>query len=122
MHFTESCDSDAPRLITNVETTPAKTPDDNMIEVVHRSLDSRNLLPSMHLVDKGCTDANVLVNSRREHGAEIVGPVAQDPSWQTREKTGFDKSTFAVDWKRKVVTCRLRCTCTINATEWSLGA
>jgi transposase len=105
VHFTESCDSDAPRLITNVETTPATTPDDNMIEVVHRSLDGRNLLPSMHLVDKGYTDAKVLVNSRREHGVEIVGPVAQDPSWQTREKTGFDKSTFAVDWERKVVTC-----------------
>jgi hypothetical protein len=33
---------DAPRLITNVETTPATTPDDNMVEVVHRSLKSRN--------------------------------------------------------------------------------
>ena len=74
----------------------------------------------MHLVDKGYTDANVLVNSRREHGVEIVCLVAQDPSWQTREKTSFDKRTFAVDWKRKVVTCRLRCTSTINATDWSL--
>src|ERR1017187_2476932 len=35
VHFTESCDDDAPRLITNIETTPATTPDDNMIEVVH---------------------------------------------------------------------------------------
>ncbi len=36
VHFTESCDPEAPRLITNVETTPATTPDDNMVEVVHR--------------------------------------------------------------------------------------
>src|ERR1700728_2818340 len=43
VHLTESCDDDLPRLITNIETTPATTPDDNMIEVVHRSLDSRNL-------------------------------------------------------------------------------
>ncbi|WP_263385905.1 hypothetical protein [Granulicella arctica] len=91
MHLTESCDDDAPRLITNVETTPATTPDDNMAEVVHRSLHGRNLLPAMHLVDKGYTDAKVLVNSNREHGINIIGPVAQDPGWQAREKSGFDK-------------------------------
>jgi transposase len=83
VHFTESCDDDAPRLITNIETTPATMPDDNMIEVVHQSLEKRDLLPSHHLVDKGYTDAKVLVVSKREYGVEIVGPVAQDPSWQT---------------------------------------
>jgi len=105
VHFTESCDTEAPRLITNVETTPATTPDDNMVEVVHRSLACRNLLPSAHLVDKGYTDAKVLVASQREHGVEIIGPVAQDPSWQSRDDAGFDKSAFVVDWKAKVVTC-----------------
>jgi transposase len=76
-----------------------------MIEVVHRSLESRNLLPSEHLVDKGYTDAKVLVASQREYGVEIIGPVAQDPSWQSRDKTGFDKSAFVIDWERKLVTC-----------------
>ncbi len=66
VHFTESCDTEAPRLITNIETTPATTPDDNMVEVVHRSLRRRDLLPSEHLVDKGYTDAKVLVASQRE--------------------------------------------------------
>jgi hypothetical protein len=70
-------------LITNIETTPATTPDDNMIEVVHQSLERRNLLPSDHLVDKGYTDAKVLVVSKRDYGVEIIGPVAQDLSWQT---------------------------------------
>ena len=51
VHLTESCDADAPRLITNIETTPATTPDDNMIEVVHQSLKRRDLLPSYHMVD-----------------------------------------------------------------------
>jgi transposase len=105
VHFTESCDDDAPRLITNIETTPATMPDDNMIEVVHQSLEKRDLLPSHHLVDKGYTDAKVLVVSKREYGVEIVGPVAQDPSWQSREKAGFDKSAFVIDWEAKVVTC-----------------
>jgi len=89
VHFTESCDAEAPRLITNVETTPATTPDDNMVEVVHRSLACRNLLPSAHFVDKGYTDAKVLVASRRKHGVEIIGPVAQDPSWQARDNAAW---------------------------------
>jgi transposase len=105
VHLTGSCDDDLPRLITNIETTPATTPDDNMIEVMHRSLDSRNLLPSEHLVDKGYTDATVLVASQRDYGVEIIGPVAQDPSWQSRDKAGFDKGAFAIDWEAKVVTC-----------------
>ena len=37
VHFTETCDADWPRLIVNVETTPATTPDDNMIEYIHES-------------------------------------------------------------------------------------
>ena len=105
VHLTESCDDAAPRLITNVETTPATTPDDNMVEVVHGSLGRRGLLPSEHLVDKGYTDAKVLVRSRVEHGVAIVGPVAQDPSWQTRESAGFAKSAFVVNWEAKAVTC-----------------
>jgi transposase len=64
------------------------------------------LLPSEHLVDKGYTDAKVLVVSQREHGVEIIGPVAQDPSWHSRD--GFDKSAFTIDWDRKVVTCPAR--------------
>jgi transposase len=35
----------------------------------------------------------------------IVGPVAEDPSWQARAGEGFDNGSFAVDWERQVVTC-----------------
>ena len=35
----------------------------------------------------------------------IVGPVADDPSWQARSDDGFTKSQFLVDWDRQVVTC-----------------
>jgi hypothetical protein len=31
-------------------------------------------------VDKGYTDATVLVASQRDYGVEIIGPIAQDPS------------------------------------------
>jgi transposase len=105
VHLTETCDEDTPHVIVNVETTPATTPDDNMVEVVHASLAQRELLPTEHLVDKGYTDADVLVASQREYGVAIVGPVAEDPSWQARADEGFDKSRFLVDWDHHLVTC-----------------
>ena len=105
VHVTETCDADAPHVIVNVETTAATTPDDNMLAVIHKSLESRDLLPAEHLVDKGYTDSRVLVDSRNDHGITITGPVADDPSWQARSEEGLDKSQFVVDWDRQVVTC-----------------
>src|SRR5512142_72740 len=105
VHLSETCDEGTPHLIVNVATTPATTPDDNMIEVVHESEEGRDLLPGEHLVDKGYTDAHVLVESWREYGVALVGPVAEDPSWQARAGEGFDKGSFVVDWDREVVTC-----------------
>jgi hypothetical protein len=68
-----------------------------MVEEVHESLESRDLLPGEHWVDKGCTDAHVWVDSQRDSGVTIVGPVAEDPSWQARAGAGFDQGSFAVD-------------------------
>jgi len=105
VHLTETCDVDAPHVIVNVETTAATTPDDNMLAVIHKSLESRDLLPTEHLVDKGYTDSRVLVDSRNDYGVTITGPVADDPSWQARSEEGLDKSRFVVDWDQQVVTC-----------------
>ncbi len=107
VQVTETCDPgcEGPHVITNVETTPATTPDDNMVAVIHNSLEKRGLLPGEHLVDKGYTDSHVLVDSRQNHGVTIIGPVADDPSWQARLDDGLTKAAFHVDWDRKVVTC-----------------
>jgi transposase len=105
--LTETCDPACagPHLITNVETTPATTPDDNVVAIVHASLERRGLLPGEHLVDKGYTDSHVLVDSKQRHGVTLIGPVADDPSWQARVAGGLTKAAFRVDWERKVVTC-----------------
>lgn len=105
VQLTETCDPDLPSLIVNIETTPATTPDDNMLAVVHASLAKRDLLPSEHLVDKGYTDSRVLVDSQQKFGVEIVGPVADDPGWQARAGKGFDKGHFIIDWQQRVATC-----------------
>jgi transposase len=76
-----------------------------MIESVHASLEQRGWLPAEHLVDKGYTDSRAFVDSQRTYGVTLIGPVADDPSWQARAGTGFDKSQFLVDWDRQVVTC-----------------
>lgn len=105
VHLTETCDPETPHLIVNVETTPASTPDDRMVAVVHASLAKRDRLPTEHWVDKGYTDAQVLLDSQRNYQVTITGPVAEDPSWQARAGTGFDKAHFAVNWDGQVVTC-----------------
>jgi transposase len=105
VQLTETCDPDLPSLIVNVETTPATTPDDTMLAVVHASLAKRDLLPDEHLVDKGYTDSRVLVDSQQRFGIEIVGPVAEDPSWQAHTSDGFNKTAFTIDWDRQMVTC-----------------
>lgn len=107
VQVTETCDPacEGPHVITNVETTLATTPDDNVVAVVHNSLEKRGLLPGEHLVDKGYTDSHVLVGSQQRYGVTIVGPVADDPSWQARLDDGLTKAAFHVDWDRKVVTC-----------------
>ena len=57
VHFTETCDDDMPHLITHVETTQASVPDDQVLEAVHQALAKLEMLPSVHLVDAGYTDA-----------------------------------------------------------------
>ena len=107
VQVTETCDPacEGPHVITNVETTPATTPDDNMVAVVHASLEKRGLLPGEHLVDKGYPDSQMLVDSQHRYGVTITGPVADDPSWQARLDDGLTKAAFRVDWERRVATC-----------------
>ena len=105
VHQTEACDADAPRSIVNVETAVASVPDDTMLATVHAALARRDLLPAEHLVDKGYSSAQVLLDSERNDGVRIIGPVADDPSWQAQAGAGFDKAHFRIDWDACVVTC-----------------
>src|SRR5215813_5059028 len=105
VHLTETCDPDTPRLITEVTTTPATTPDDQMLEQIHEQLAERDLLPAEPLVDKGYTTAEALVSSQQNYGVKGIGPVADDASWQARAGEGFSRGDFVVDWEAETVTC-----------------
>jgi transposase len=56
----------------------------------------------------------VLVASRKDHGVTVIGPVADDPSWQARARDDFDKARFA---RRDCTPCPLRSRCTRSKRE-----
>ena len=105
VHLTETCDEETPHLITQVETTPATTPDCAVTADVQADLATRDLLPETHLLDAGYMDVEDILNSRDSYQIEMLGPVRPDPSWQTAAHQGFDSASFAVDWEACRVTC-----------------
>lgn len=105
VHLSETCEDDQPLLITNVETTPATTPDVAMTKTIHRHLQEKDLLPREHLVDAGYVDAQGLVEGKQAYELDLVGPVQTDTSWQARAGQGFAAASFAIDWEAQQVTC-----------------
>jgi transposase len=105
VHLTETCDEDDPHLITNVETSAAPTADGDMTPEIHEALQDKDLLPEEHLVDTGYLDADLLVDSRKDFGVDLLGPTRPDYKWQAREGTGFAAEHFVIDWEHEVATC-----------------
>jgi len=105
VHLTETCEDEAPNLITHVETTPAPTADGEVTPRVHRALAAKGLLPTTHLVDTGFLDAALLVESQRDYAVNLMGPTRRDQRWQARAAEGFGSEHFAVDFAKHVVTC-----------------
>jgi transposase len=104
VHLTETCDDEAPHLITQVATVPATTNDVELTEVIQADLAARDLLPGEHLLDSGYVDAQHLCGSA-QRGVELVGPALPDTSWQAAAGEGFALSCFTIDWERHTVTC-----------------
>ncbi len=104
VHLTETCDADAPRLITHVETRPAPEQDINALPAIHAALDKQDLLPAQHLVDTAYLSADILPQTQAEFGVDLVGPMHPDSSWQARAG-GFVLSDFVIDWQAQHATC-----------------
>jgi transposase len=105
VHLTETCEAELPHLITHVETTESTTQDMSTTDSIHEALAEKELLPNQHLVDQGYTSAHLLVTSGKEHGIDLVGPVAIDQHWQSKTADGFSRSDFKVNWNTKKVRC-----------------
>lgn len=105
VHLTETCDADAPHLITDVQTTAATTPDDALTGDIHAALAGRGLLPRTHLVDAGYVAAAHLATAQATHGVDLLGPAPADTQWQARAGAGFAAADFALDWEHQRATC-----------------
>jgi transposase len=78
--LTETGDSDQPRLITHVATTPASTADETMVNPIHADLEEAGHLSTEHLMDAGFVRVEPGVESPKHYGVTIVGPTARDSS------------------------------------------
>lgn len=105
IHLTETCDADAPHLITNVATTAATTGDEEMLVPIHQALAGRDLLPAVHLADMGFIDAELLVEIPKQYEVDLLGPVRADYRRQAREGQGFANADFVIDWTAQRATC-----------------
>ncbi|HEY9596903.1 MAG TPA: transposase [Cyanophyceae cyanobacterium] len=105
VHLSETCDQDAPHLITYVETTPTSDRDHQVLDELHHNLAQRDILPKKHFVDTGYIDAQLLVDSKNEYNVDLMGPAPADSQWQSRAQKGFGLADFEIDWSQQVVRC-----------------
>jgi transposase len=105
VHLTETCEGDAPRLIVHVATTPAPVADGGVTPAIHRAFRDADRLPGKHMADSAYVDAELLVDSPREHEVDLIGPTRPDYPWQSRAGEGFAASDFTIDWDRQPATC-----------------
>jgi transposase len=105
VHLTETCDDDTPNLITDVTTTPATTTDFEVVPTIQNNLASRQLTPKEQIVDAGYVSADHLLSSRSDHQIDLLGPVADDHSWQAKAGNGFAAAQFVIDWDAKQALC-----------------
>ncbi|WP_280428668.1 IS1182 family transposase [Nocardia brasiliensis] len=105
VHMTETCAAEGTNVITDVVTTPATTNDAQALPGIHTRLQHRGLLPAEHLVDGGYTSLVHVAQAEREHQVTVSGPLPGNPTRQHREKDGFGRDDFRIDFDRRQVTC-----------------
>ncbi len=107
VHLSETCEPDAPHLITNVETTDATVNDTEVTATIHQRLAERELTPREHVVDAGYVTAAHILAAREDHGIDLVGPVGIDTHHSGRDTQAPDltQAAFKTDWEARNVTC-----------------
>jgi transposase len=104
VHFTETCLTEYPRLITQVKTTSSTLHDVKMTTQIQNELAAKGRLPDIQLVDEGYMEIDLLLASLKR-GVDLVGPVPTSKSWQDRVAGAFDHTQFQIDWEKRVATC-----------------
>jgi transposase len=105
VHVSETCEPTAPHLITHVHTTAATVHEAQCTAPIQQALVAKALPPSEHLVDAAYIDAELLVQSRDEHGITLRGPTRPSPGWQAQVDGAYTIDQFEVDWAQQRVRC-----------------
>lgn len=105
VHFTETCDEKAPRLVVHADTTPANVHEAPRTAPIHAALAAKGLAPSEHLVDSAYVSADHFITAREQHGIDLVGPSRRNLSWQGLAEDAFSSADFIVDWDRQTARC-----------------
>lgn len=103
-HFTETCATDAPRLITHVHTCSSTDHDSQATYPIQSDLKKKALQPREHYLDSGYASVRDLMRSQ-EQEIQFLSPMRQDTSWQALQEEAFDISHFEIDWETQQVTC-----------------
>lgn len=104
VHFTEICAPDLPHLITNVDTVAAYAPDAEHLARGQDELAKQGLLPARQFVDGAYVGTQMILESRKKHGIEVIGPVKQN-AHHSQIESGYDISAFEINWERQFATC-----------------
>ena len=105
VHVSETCEPTAPHLMTHVHTTAATVHEAQCTAPIQQALVAKALPPSEHLVDAAYIDAELLVQSRGEHGITLRGPTRPSPGWQAQVDGAYTIDQFEVDWAQQRVRC-----------------
>jgi transposase len=105
IHGTETCEDDAPHLMTHVETTAGPVSDGAATPHIHQALECHGLLPTTPIVETGDLDAERLVPSQREYRVERLGPMRADGQWPAQAAQGCDASHFQIAWEQQRAMC-----------------
>jgi transposase len=104
VHFTQTCDEDAPQLITTVQTTAA--PASAMREALPQSTRiwrRKNCFRISNATDSGYVTIANLVRSQSDYEVDLLGPTLKTHWYQA--ETGYDLTHFDINWEAEMVTC-----------------
>ncbi|MFG2520165.1 IS1182 family transposase [Streptomyces sp. NPDC048527] len=107
VHLSETCEPEAPHLITNVETTNATVNGTEVTATIHQHLAGRGLRPREHVVDAGYVTAAHILVAREDHGIDLIGPVGADThhNGQDVQAPDLTQAAFTTNWDARQVTC-----------------
>lgn len=103
-HWTETCQTDAPRLIVDVQTGLATESDAQRYPSIQAALQTKDLLPEEHYLDSSYSSLANLLQSR-EVGVDMYSPMRPLSHWQSQQADGLDLHQFAIDWEKQLVYC-----------------